>query len=210
MPCSASGSPATRVRVHRVTGSDKLTPASHSLLSYSSPEECAPSWRGTQTQHTAYPPYPNQTSSFKPLAIWSEAASAALSSSASCALFRGRDSLRGPIRRRFATGWMAPTVEGVAVACIEGVQIEDKEHETKAVSKRTQVPSPILLLKHMCLSLCKGFSLANLVAPWPVGDCICLPVTAEGHDVSITVLPGRCVTALNSGWRVSTKASKTS
>jgi hypothetical protein len=172
------------------------------------PEHCATSWRGTETQHTAYHAYPHQTSSFKPLAIWSEAASAALSSSASCALFRGRDSRSGPRRRRFATGCMAPTVEGVAVACIEGVQVEDKEHETKAVSRRTQVLSPTLLLQHTCLSLCKGFSLSNLVAPWPVGDFICLPVTAAGHDV--TVLLGGCVTASNAGWRVSTKASKPS
>ena len=155
------------------------------------------------------PPYPHQTSSFKPLVIWSEALSAALSSSASCALFRGRDSPRGPVRRRFDTGCMAPTVEGVAVACIEGVQVEGKEHETKAVSRRTQVLSPSLLLKHRSLSLCKGFSLANLVAPWPVGDSICLLVTAAGHVVTV-VLQGRCVTASNAGWRVSTKASKTS
>ena len=69
--------------------------------------------------------------------------------------------------------------------------------------------SPSLLLKHTCLSLCKGFSLSNLVAPWPVRDCICLPLTAAGNDVTVVLLGG-CVTASNAGWRVSTKASKPS
>lgn len=111
------------------------------------------------------------------------------------------------MRRRFAVGLMAPTVEGVAVACIEE---SDEEHETKATSRRhrgTQI-SPPFLSRDTCSSLCKSFSLANIVAPWPVGDCDCLLVTAAGHDVTV-VLPGRCVTALSVGWRVSTKVSKT-
>lgn len=145
-----------------------------------------------------YPPYPPHTSSFKSLAILSEVASAALSCLASCALFRGRDSPSRPTHRRFATGCMALTVEGVAVSNIEGVQVEDKEHETKAVSRRTQVLSPPLLLKHTCRSLCKGFSVANIVGPWPVGNCICLPVTAAWPEVTVVLLGG-CVTASNAG-----------
>lgn len=58
--------------------------------------------------------------------VRSEAASAALSSSASCARFRGGDSLCVPMRRRFAaTAWMAPTFKDLAFACKQGVQVEE-------------------------------------------------------------------------------------
>lgn len=74
--------------------------------------------------------------------------------------------LLGPMQRRFAaTAWMALTEEDFAVARKEGVEVEGEEDKTEAVSRitlsQTQAFSANLfkasVLRHMCLSLCKGF-----------------------------------------------------